>query len=179
MIFSINQNELFNLLQSEKFVVGKALFAKSLCMIEKISNRSVKENVLSEKLMENFKKLRNNWKKLQGGSKRANFKENNLSNNFVFKIDDQEFLNEPVYVEHESGTEIYDNINLIKPNEETRETTSNKRFNNRREIQKIQKSLLLLNKQLFKETGYCFEKVQLCNSKLHKYGGAFKGYKNR
>jgi hypothetical protein len=60
-------------------------------MIEKISNRSVKEEVLSEKLLENFKKLRNNWKKLQGGSRRANFKKNNLSNNFVFKIDDKEF----------------------------------------------------------------------------------------
>jgi hypothetical protein len=179
MIFSISQNELFNILQSEKFVIGKALFAKSLCMIEKISNRSVKEEVLSEKLLENFKKLRNKWKKLEGGSRRANFKENNLSHNFVFKIDDKEFSSEPVDVEHESVTEVYNNLNLIKPNEETRETASNKRFNNRREIQKIQKSLLLLNKQLFKETGYCFEKVQLCNSKLHKYGGAFKGYKKR
>ena len=53
-------------------------------MIEKISNRSVKEEVLSEKPLEN-------WKKLQGGSRRATFKKNNLSNNFVFKIDDKEF----------------------------------------------------------------------------------------
>ena len=87
MIFSINQNELFNLLQSEKFLIGKALIAKTILIVEKISNRSLKEKVLSNQLLENFKKLRNKWKNLQGGPKRQKFKENNLSNNIVFTMD--------------------------------------------------------------------------------------------
>ena len=48
MIFCINQNELFNLLQSEKFLIDKALIAKTILIEEKISNRSLKEKVLSK-----------------------------------------------------------------------------------------------------------------------------------
>ena len=78
MIFCINQNELFNLLQSEKFLIDKALIAKTILIEEKISNRSLKEKVLSKQLLENFKKLRNKWENLQDGPTRQKFKENNL-----------------------------------------------------------------------------------------------------
>jgi hypothetical protein len=43
MIVYTNQNKLFELLQSEKFVVGNSLFAKAKQLIENLSNRFLKE----------------------------------------------------------------------------------------------------------------------------------------
>ena len=129
MIFSINQNELFNLLQSEKFLIGKALFAKTISILEKISNRSLKEKVLSKKLLENFKKLRNQWKKFQGGPKRQKFKENNLLYNVVFKIEEKEF-NEVIVSSLDSTEPVssFDSSNLddFIPQEEIHATSKNR-----------------------------------------------------
>ena len=63
MIIYISQNKLFELLQSEKFVVGNSLFAKAIQLIENLSNRFLKEKKISKKLLANFIMLRNKWKK--------------------------------------------------------------------------------------------------------------------
>jgi hypothetical protein len=43
MIVYTNQNKLFEILQSEKFVVENSLFAKVKQLIENLSNRFLKE----------------------------------------------------------------------------------------------------------------------------------------
>jgi hypothetical protein len=43
MIVYTNQNKLFDILQSEKFVVGNSLFAKAKQLIENLSNRFLNE----------------------------------------------------------------------------------------------------------------------------------------
>jgi hypothetical protein len=172
MIFSINQNELFNLLQSEKFLIGKALIAKTIIIVEKISNRSLKEKVLSKQLLENFKKLRNKWKNLQGGPKRQKFKENNLSNNIVFNIEEKEF--DEVLVPSLDSIEP-DYFDSFIPQDEIH-AASKKRLNISAK-KKIQRHLTHSNNFLQKY-GLCFKNVKLFDAKVNKYDNSFKLVKN-
>jgi hypothetical protein len=50
MIVYTNQTKLFELMQSEKFVVGNSLFAKAEQPIENLSNRFLKEKKYLKKL---------------------------------------------------------------------------------------------------------------------------------
>ena len=54
MIVYTNQNKLFELLQSEKFVVGNSLFAKAKQLLENLSNRFLKEKKIYKKLLANL-----------------------------------------------------------------------------------------------------------------------------
>jgi hypothetical protein len=53
----MNQNELFELLQSENFIIGKSLFNKTISLVENVTNRPLKEKIISKKLLANFKTL--------------------------------------------------------------------------------------------------------------------------
>jgi hypothetical protein len=43
MFFHMNQNELFELLQSENFIIGKSLFNKTISLEEIVTNRQIEE----------------------------------------------------------------------------------------------------------------------------------------
>jgi hypothetical protein len=70
MFFHMNQNELFELLQSENFIIGKSLFNKTISLEEIVTNRQIEEKKISKKLLANFKTLKNKWQKLKGGRNR-------------------------------------------------------------------------------------------------------------
>jgi hypothetical protein len=78
----MNQNELFELLQSENFIIGKSLFNKTISLVENVTNRPLKEKIISKKLLANLKTLKNNWQKLKGGRNREIFKKN-LTQNII------------------------------------------------------------------------------------------------
>jgi hypothetical protein len=54
MFFHMNQNELFELLQSENFIIGKSLFNKTISLVENVTNRPLKEKIISEKTIGKF-----------------------------------------------------------------------------------------------------------------------------
>jgi hypothetical protein len=109
-----------------------------------------------------------------------------LKEHISIKIEKGEFQRDLLQITSDTTIETAEiiNTNFTESKDETEVRASNKQWKSckqldkRKEIQKIQKRLLLLSKQLSKETGYCFKKVELCNSNLHKYNGSFTGYKN-
>jgi hypothetical protein len=189
MIITLNKSEIFTLLQSEKFIISQILYAKTKSIIEKKSNHSLKD--FSEKRLKQFfsvfNTLRFKWKHLKGGPQRSRFHENNLKEHISLKIENDEFQSDMLQITSEMTIETSEfiNTNFAESKDETKVKAFEKRWKSgkqlekKREIQKIRKSLLLLNTQLSKETGYCFKNVELCNSNLYKYNGAFLGYKNR
>ena len=83
MIFTVKQTELFELLQSEKFVIGHKLFLTTKLLIEKTLNSSIKfitKDTLKQ-LISNFKILKTKWKRLTGGTRRAEFLEKIMKQN--------------------------------------------------------------------------------------------------
>ena len=88
MIVTLKQNDLFQLMKSEKYVIDNTLIIKTKLLIEKSTSRPSKEifNGTLKQLVANYKILRKRWKQLNGGPKRAFFLDNNLKKNFTLKI---------------------------------------------------------------------------------------------
>jgi hypothetical protein len=177
MFFNISQNELFELLQSENFIIGKSLFNKTLSLVENVTHRPLKEKNITKKLLANFKTLKNKWQKLKGGRNREIFRKN-LTQNIILKIEENEF--ESITVE----TNFSESTNVFTNNQDTPQFTDDSIRNvrnwvhstrhKRRKIRgEIQKHLSQSNKFLNK-FGLCFKNVEICDSKLQKYNNTFK-----
>jgi hypothetical protein len=186
MIIYISQNKLFELLQSEKFVVGNSLFAKAIQLIENLSNRFLKEKKISKKLLANFIMLRNKWKKMKGGQKIQSFKENIFKLNFVLEICDEQFEqgkiadnNEQPCVNRETidSSQEMSKVSTSKPisNAVTHQQNwdQSKKEKRRRMRIKIQQHLSSSNNFL-KQFGLCFKNIEICNATFHTYSNTFK-----
>ena len=186
MIVYINQKKLFELLQSEKFVVGKSLFEKAIQLIENLSNRFLKEKKISKKLLANFIMLRNKWKKLKGGHKIQIFKENIFKQNFILDIceelcEQDKFANnnEESGVNRETidSSQEMSKVSISKPISNAITNQQNwdqsKKEKKRRMRIKIQKHLSSSNNFL-KQFGLCFKNIEICNANFHTYSNTFK-----
>jgi hypothetical protein len=173
----MNQNELFELLQSENFIIGKSLFNKTISLVENVTNRPLKEKIISKKLLANFKTLKNNWQKLKGGRNREIFKKN-LTQNIILKIEENEF--ESITAK----TSISESTNVFTEDQDTPQLTDDSirnvrnwikstRHKRRKMRAEIQKHLSQSNEFLNK-FGLCFKNVEICDSKLQKYNNTFK-----
>lgn len=188
MIFTVKQTELFELLQSEKFVIGHKLFLTTKLLIEKTLNSSIKfitKDTLKQ-LISNFKILKTKWKRLTGGTRRAEFLEKIMKQNIILKIDKADFESTD-QLSFES-TQIVTDIDSTakKISEETENTiqtklvSKNKRswvkskIKTRRKMrEEIQEHLSKTNNFL-NEYGLCFKNIEICESSLHSYNNSFK-----
>ncbi len=186
MIVYINQKKLFELLQSEKFVVGNSLFAKAIQLIENLSNSLLKEKKISKKLLANFIMLRNKWKNLKGGNKIQSFKENIFKQNFV--LDNCEDRIEQGKIANNNEQSCVNSETIDSPQEIAKVSTSkpisnaetnqqnwdqSKKAKRRRMRIKIQQHLSSSNNFL-KQFGLCFKNIEICNANFHTYSNTFK-----
>ena len=154
MIIALKQIELFQLLQTEKFIIGQSLLEATKSLMETSSNRTLIEISKHHlnKLVSNYTILKNKWKKLQGGRRRSAFLLN-LKNNILLKIDEADFE------ELESNT-INNKINeTIEPasDETSEKVLTNLRFSNETQSRLKKKDGLILKERL---KGICERKFK-------------------
>ena len=190
MIIALKQIELFQLLQTEKFIIGQSLLEATKSLMETSSNRTLIEisKIHLNKLVSNYTILKNKWKKLQGGTRRSAFLLN-LKNNILLKIDEADFeelesntinnkINETIEpASDETSEKVLTNLrrfsNETQSSLKKKRWLSNKRKAKRNMRAKIQEYLTSSNNFL-KELGLCFKKIEIIDSSLHTYNNSFK-----
>ena len=190
MIIALKQIELFQLLQTEKFIIGQSLLEATKSLMETSSNRTlieISKHHLNN-LVSNYTILKNKWKKLQGGRRRSAFLLN-LKNNILLKIDEADFdelesntinnkINETIEpASDETSEKVLTNLrrfsNETQSSLKKKRWLSNKRKAKRNMRAKIQEYLTSSNNFL-KELGLCFKKIEIIDTSLHTYNNSFK-----
>lgn len=189
MNINITKREIFELLQSENFVIGNDLFSKSKLLIEEKSNRLL-NNLSTEKLAyisSHFKSIRSKWKILKGGRQRSIFIEKNLEENIVFKFDLSELKQETNELNSTIPCASIDQTSYSDLNE-TNEKKSclnkmigksgkkwiNSKIKLRRQMRAVIQDNLTKSNNLLEKFGLCFKKIEIVDSSQHTYNNTFK-----
>ena len=185
MTFVINKNDMFELLQSENFIIGKDLLTRSKSLIEKITSKNLK-NFSVERitvLSSIFTALRNKWRLLKGGRQRLNFSKKNLKENIILKIEELEFeldnsetINEMAcevplkeIIDQKSKTNCQHNLVSLKKRTFTRSS-----IRIWRKMQREIQNHLAKSNNFLKKYGVCFSSIEIQDSSLHTYNNTFK-----
>ena len=189
MNINITKREIFELLQSENFVIGNDLFSKSKLLIEEKSNRLL-NNLSTEKLAyisSHFKSIRSKWKILKGGRQRSIFIEKNLEENIVFKFDLSELKQETNELNSTIPCVSFDQTSYSDLNEPNGKKAClnkmigksgkkwiNSKIKSRRQMRAVIQDNLTKYNNFLEKFGLCFKKIEIVDSSQHTYNNTFK-----